>query len=106
MFKYTDYNVLDEFLLETSEGQTSNFIMGKDYRISFKITYVDGKHGIIQLRNFIVQKKDRAEKTEAFKNLLTTSLNLKDMETVIIGATKWENSPRALFIALSAQLKR
>ena len=106
IFKYTNYNVLDEALLETAEGQTSNVIMGKDYRISFKITYVNARNGIIQLRNFIVQKRDKAEKEMPFKNLLTTSLNLKDTETVIIGATKWENSPRALFIALTAQLKR
>ncbi|OGF66868.1 MAG: hypothetical protein A2Y62_01300 [Candidatus Fischerbacteria bacterium RBG_13_37_8] len=107
IFKYTDYEVIDEFLLETVEGNLSSFSMGIEYRISFKVTYISAKKGIIQLRNFTIERRDRDDKqNERYKNLLTTSLNLRDQETIILGATKLETSPKALFIALTGQLKK
>jgi len=107
IFQYTDYEVIDEFLIESIEGDEPSFRMGKDYRIKFKVAYISGKKGLIQLKNFSLDKIEKGIKKDVrYTNLLTTTINLKDRETVIIGATKLEESPKALFIALSGQLKR
>lgn len=107
IFQYTDYEVIDEFLLESVEGDEPSFQMGKDYKIKFKISYISSKKGLIQLKNFSIDKVEKGVKKEiVYKNLLTTSINLRDKETVILGATKLEESPKALFIALTGQLKK
>ncbi len=106
LFKYTEYNVKGEFLLETAEGSVSSFSMAEDYRISFKTSNVNAEKGIIQLRNFTVEKKDKMKDTFIYRNLLTTSMNLRNGEMIIIGATPWETSPKALFIALIGEIKR
>lgn len=106
LFKYTAYNVKGEFLLETSEGSISSFSIAEDYRISFRTSSVNAEKGIIQLRNFTIEKKDKKKEGFIYKNLLTTSMNLKDREMVIIGATQWETSPKAIFIALIGEIKK
>ena len=63
-------------------------------------------NGIIRLKNFQLKKKRKGRaKTESMVPLLSVTLNLKNAETLVLGASQFEESNHAVLVILIGKVK-
>lgn len=107
VLKFNNYTLLDNGSITSVEGKPATLKLAKDYEVSFITDVVHEGNGIIRLKNFQLKKirKGRA-KTAALVPLLSMTLNLKNAETLVLGASQFEESNHALLIVLLGKVKK
>jgi hypothetical protein len=107
VLKFNDYSLLDSGVIESEEGQSSVLTLARDYRLNFLPDVIQEGNGIIRLKNFQLKKrKIDADGKESFAPLLSVTLNLRNAETLVLGASRFEDSDQALLIILLAKVKK
>lgn len=98
LLRYDDLESLGSADVTGHEGDPGSVDL-EGYRADFKFGEYDAASDSVKLGDF---KLSRLE-GDQLSPLLKTSLNLKLGQTVIVGATKQADSPRALMIVVSAK---
>jgi len=107
VLKFNQYALLDSGILQCEEGQNSVLSISKYYQLSFVADIIEEKNNIIRLQNFQLKKKKKdSEGKEIFVPLLTVTINLRDGETLVLGASRFEESDQALLVILLGKVKK
>lgn len=107
VLKFNHYSLLDSGILQCEEGQNSVLSLAKDYQLSFVADIIEEKNNIIRLQNFQLKKRKKdSEGKEIFVPLLTVTINLRDGETLVLGASRFEESNQALLVILLGKVKK
>jgi len=106
VLRFNHYSLLDDGAVTSEEGRTAAVNLANEYQISF-ITDSIQQSGIIRLKNFELRKikKGKGGK-ETVPPLLSMTLNLRNAETLVLGASQFENSNQALLIILVGRVKK
>jgi len=106
VLRFNHFSLLDSGFIESEEGKTSEILLAKDYQLRFLPAVIQEGNGIIRLKDFQLnkRKKDVTGK-EIFYPLISVTLNLRDSETLILGASRFEDSDHALLVVLLAKVK-
>jgi type II secretory pathway component GspD/PulD (secretin) len=106
VLRFNHYSVLDTGVIQSEEGRNTTLSLAKDYQLQFVTDVIQEKSGTIRLKNFQLKKrKKEANGKDAFVTLLSVTINLQNAETLILGASRFEESDHALLIILLAKVK-
>ena len=107
--RWSDYHLLGSATVVSSEGEKTSIQMGENYRIKFAVDYASDEQQLIRFDRFTLDRRKVSSDTngleESFSRVLDTSLNLKSDKLYIFGASRLENSNRALFMTITASLQ-
>ena len=107
VLRFNDYTLLDNGIITSEEGRPAVLNLAKEYQISFTTDVVQEGNGVIRLKNFQLKKKRKGRaKSEAMVPILSVTLNLKNAETLVLGASQFEESNHALLIVLLGTVKK
>jgi hypothetical protein len=107
VLKFNDYSLLDSGLVQCEEGQNSVLTLAKDYQLSFIADIIQEENGIIRLKNFQLRKRKKdAEGKEVYDPLITVTVNLRNGEILVLGASRFEDSDQALLVVLLGKVKK
>ena len=107
VLRFNNYTLLDNGIITSEEGRSATLNLAKEYQISFTTDVVQEGNGIIRLKNFQLKKKRKGRaKSEVMVPLLSVTLNLKNAETLVLGASQFEESNHALLIILLGKVKK
>lgn len=107
VLKFNHYSLLDTGLVQCQEGQVSTILLAGAYQISFTPDVIAEGDGVIRLKSF--QLKKRKQQTPGrgpWVPMLSLTINLRNEETLVLGATRFEASDQAVMIILSGKVKR
>lgn len=106
VLRFNNYTLLDNGIITSEEGRVANLNLAKEYQISFLTDVIQEGNGIIRLKNFELKKRRKGRaKQESLVPLLSVTLNLKNEETLVLGASQFEESNRALLIILYGKVR-
>jgi hypothetical protein len=106
VLKFNQYSLLDSGILQCEEGQNSVLSLAKDYQLSFVADIIEQKNHIIRLQNFQLKKRKKdSEGKEILVPLISVTINLRDAETLVLGASRFEDSDQALLVILLGKVK-
>ena len=107
VLKFNDYSLLDSGVIECQEGQNSVLTLARDYQLTFLPDVIQEGNGIIRLQNFQLSRRKAQGKGKAtFTPLISVTLNLRNAETLVLGATRFEDSDQALLVILLGKVKK
>lgn len=107
VLRFTDYSLLDTGTIRFQEGESSQLVLADIYQVSFLADVIQGSDGVIRLKSFQLRKHKKETKGRgAWVPVLSLTLNLRDGETLVLGASRFEASDQALLIILSGKVKR
>jgi hypothetical protein len=107
VLKFNQYALLDSGIVECEEGQNSVLSLAREYQISFIPDIIQEGNNIIRLKNFQLKKKKKDGNGKGtFLALLTVTVNLRNAETLVLGASRFEESDQALLIMLLGKVKK
>jgi hypothetical protein len=107
VLKFNDYSLLDSGVIESEEGQPSVLTLAHEYQLNFLPDVIQEGNGIIRLKNFqLTKRKVDGKGKQSFAPLLSVTLNLRNAETLVLGASRFEDSDQALLIILLAKVKK
>lgn len=102
LFSFTDYQPLDEVVLQGLEGEPVSWSLGASYRIDFLLESGGGVD-VVRLRNLVLSRVRRDEKgRETVHDVARTSINLRVREPFVLGVGREEGGSAAIFLVLSA----
>ena len=105
--RWNDYRLLGDARILGTEGEGSTLRVGDDYRVAFRIDQVSDENRLIRFKPFELQRRDPAvESPDRYASIMNTVLNLRDSQLFIVGASKMEQSDRALFMTITASLQQ
>jgi hypothetical protein len=106
ILRFNSYTLLDNGMITSEEGQNAILNLAKEYQVSFLTDVVQEENGIIRLKNFQLKKRKKGRAKEPMVPLLSVTLNLRNAETLVLGASRFEESNHALLIILLGKVKR
>ncbi|HSP06510.1 MAG TPA: hypothetical protein VLR94_04995, partial [Acidobacteriota bacterium] len=106
VLKFNDYSLLDSGLIQCQEGEPSVLLLAKEYQLSFNADIIQQENHIIRLKNFQLKKLKKERGKETFTSLITVTVNLRDSETLVLGASRFEDSDQALLVVLLGKVKK
>lgn len=106
VLKFNDYSLLDSGLIQCQEGESSVLSLARDYRLSFNADIIQQGSRIIRLKNFELKKRKMDKGKEVFAPLISVTINLRDSETLVLGASRFEDSDQALLVVLLGKVKQ
>ena len=105
--RWTDYRLVGDARVLGTEGERTRLALGNDYRIDFGVDQVSAETRLIRLKPFALQRREiPVEGNERYTAVLDTVLNLRDSQLFIVGASRAEQSNKALFMTVTASLER
>jgi hypothetical protein len=105
--RWTDYTMVGNAQILGTEGERSSLKVGDDYKVDFKIDQVSDETRVIRFKPFeLLRREPVADGPERYASVVNTVLNLRDSQLFIVGASKAEQSNRALFMTVTASQKR
>ncbi len=105
--RWTDYKMVGNARVLGTEGERSSLRVGDDYRVDFRIDQVSDEARVIRFKPFELSRREASiEGAERYASIMNTVLNLRDSQQFIVGASKVEQSHRALFMTITASLQR
>jgi len=105
--RWSDYKMLGNARVLGTEGERSSLRVGDDYRVDFRIDQVSDESRVIRFKPFeLLHKEPVVEGPERYASVMNTVLNLRDSQLFIVGASKVEQSNRALFMTITASSQR
>ena len=106
VLRFNNYTLLDNGMITSEEGRPANMNLGKEYQISFLTDVIQEGNGVIRLKNFQIKKRRKGRaRGEAMVPLLSVTLNLKNEETLVLGASQFEESNHALLVILHGKVR-
>ena len=101
--RYNEYELLASASFTTAEGEESSLRLGEEYRIHLRLDSVNLEEGTTRFDRFALErgKESPAGKLE-FLPIWDMKLNLRDNQLHVFGATRLEDSRRAIFLAVTA----
>jgi Bacterial type II/III secretion system short domain len=107
VLKFNQYALLDSGIIECEEGENSSLSLAQEYQISFVPDIIQEGSNIIRLKNFQLKKKKKdSNGKETFLPLITVTVNLRNAETLVLGASRFEESDQALLIMILGKVKK
>lgn len=106
VLKFNDYSLMDSGLIQCQEGEFSVLSLAKEYQLSFNADIIQKENKIIQLKNFQLKKLKKEKGKEVYTPLITVTVNLRDSETLVLGASRFEDSDQALLVVLLGKVKK
>jgi len=106
VLRFNSYTLLDNGIITSEEGHSAILNLAKEYQVSFLTDVVQEENGIIRLKNFQLKKKKKGRAKEPMVPLLSVTLNLRNAETLVLGASRFEESNHALLIILLGKVKK
>ena len=107
VLKFNQYALLDSGIIECEEGENSSLSLAQEYQISFVPDIIQEGSNIIRLKNFQLKKKKKdSNGKETFLPLITVTVNLRNAETLVLGASRFEDSDQALLIMILGKVKK
>src|SRR5213593_2992225 len=105
--RWSDYKMVGNARVLGTEGERSSLRVGDDYRVDFRIDQVSDETRVIRFKPFELSRREAAvEGNERYASIMQTVLNLRDSQLFIVGASKVEQSNRALFMTITASLQQ
>ena len=105
--RWTDYKMVGNARVLGTEGERSSMRVGDDYKVDFRIDQVSDETRVIRFKPFELSRREAAiEGNERYASIMNTVLNLRDSQLFIVGASKVEQSNRALFMTITASMRR
>jgi hypothetical protein len=107
VLRFNHYSLLDERTVTSAEGRSAGMNLAGEYQLSFLTDSIHEENGIIRLKNFELRKikKGKGGKEKAAP-LLSMTLNLRNAERLVLGASRYEDSDQALLIILVGRVKK
>jgi len=107
VLRFNQYSVLDNNAVTSQEGRTAAVNLAEEYQLTFVTDSIQEDSGLIRLKNFELRKirKGKGGK-DAAPPLLSMTLNLRDAEELVLGASRFEGSDQALLIILMGRVKK
>lgn len=105
VLRFNQYALMDSAIIEAQEGQSSVLLLAKDYQLHFFPDVVQEGNGIIRLKNFELRKRTRGKGKGLFTPLISVTVNLRSGETLVLGASRFEESDQALLVILLGKMK-
>lgn len=98
LFRYKNYELLDDARYVALENEGGSFIIGKGVYLVMidSVDFLDVNGGLIKLQRFMLTEGGK-------KTVLSTTVNIPNGDTVILGASNVDLSGRALIIAVTAK---
>ena len=107
VLRFNNYTLLDNGIITSEEGRPAVLNLAKEYQVSFLADVIQEGNGIIRLKNFQLKKKRKGRaKGEAMVPLLSVTLNLRNSETLVLGASQFEESNHALLVILLGKVRK
>jgi hypothetical protein len=104
---WTDYDLLGSATFTTAEGEESTLALGEDYRIRLKVGTVNDKQQVTRFERFALERRHIDESgQEELRAIWDQVLNLRDNQLYVFGATRLEDSSRAIFLSITAGIMR
>ncbi len=104
---WTDYELLGSASFTTSEGEETTLALGEDYRIRLKVGTVNVEQRVTRFERFALERRNRdVEGQEELRPIWDQVLNLRDNQLYVFGATRLEDSSRAIFLSITAGIGR
>jgi hypothetical protein len=105
--RWSDYKMLGDARVLGTEGERSSLKVGDDYKVDFRIDQVSDESRVIRFKPFeLLRRETVVEGPERYASVMNTVLNLRDSQLFIVGASKVEQSNRALFMTITASSQR
>ena len=105
--RWTDYKMVGNARIMGTEGERSSLRVGDDYKVDFRIDQVSDETRVTRFKPFELSRREIAvEGNQRYASIMNTVLNLRDSQLFIVGASKVEQSQRALFMTITASLQR
>jgi hypothetical protein len=101
---YTSYQVLGSLDVPVVEGERTSVTVGGGYTIQFVVGRVDGPRQLVQLSPLVLSRGVQAEGQGGAEQILTTTLNLKSGQQMVMGASSDPSADRALLLAIVADI--
>ena len=105
VLRFNQYTLMDGGVIETQEGQNSVLLLAKDYQLRFFPDVIQEGNGIIRLKDFELRKRTGGKKKDLFTTLISITVNLRNAETLVLGASRFEDSDQALLVILLGKIK-
>src|SRR5262249_8730684 len=105
VLNFNQYDLLDSGLVQSEEGHDSVIALAGDYQLSFNPDVIQEGKGIIRLKNLQLKKRKKENGKDVFTPLISVTVNLRNGETLVLGASRFEESAHALLIVLRGTLK-
>jgi len=104
---WTDYELLGSASFTTAEGEESTLSLGEDYRIFLKVGSVNMKQKVTRFERVALERRHTdAQGREELRPIWDQVLNLRDDRLYVFGATRLEDSSRAIFLSITAGIER
>jgi type II secretory pathway component GspD/PulD (secretin) len=107
VLKFNRYSLLGSSVIQSQEGHDAVISLADEYQLSFVTDVIQEGNGIIRLKNLQLKKRKKdSQGKDIFTALMTITLNLRNAETLVLGATRFEDSSQALLLVLRGTVKR
>ncbi len=104
--KWSEVSVIGSASVIGVEGANSTLNIGDRYRVRFSVGTVAEPQGVARLDRFALDRiVKESDGTQRYFPILDTVLNLRDGRPLLLGATKTQDSQRALFVSVTATLE-
>ena len=108
LMKYTHFGVLGTSSVVVMEGQESFMTFERPqggYKVHVRVEYVDDERNFIGLKPFdLLREKVDAAGKPLYVTLLSTSLNPRADQPLLVGGARSEDAPNAIFCALRVRI--
>lgn len=107
VLKFNQYALLDSGLLQCEEGEKTALTLAKDYLLGFTADVIQEGNGIIRLKDFQLRRRKKdSEGKDVYVPLISVTINLRNGETLVLGASRFEESNQALMLILLGNVKK
>ncbi|MEE9219531.1 MAG: hypothetical protein V3U98_10750 [Acidobacteriota bacterium] len=103
--RWTDYEIVGSVSVTASEGGSVTLDVD-EYRIQIILDQVAEGHGSVRLKRFTLHRREpQADGSRRLRPIWDTVLNLKLGQLTVLGATRLEQSQKAILLTMSATLE-
>jgi type II secretory pathway component GspD/PulD (secretin) len=104
ILNYKKYKQLDALSIVSKEGENYTMSENDRYNLQFYSDYIDAGSGAVVLKDFTLFLKNKLPSgITVSKRLLRTDINLIPGQKLILGGTKTEESPEAIFFIIETE---
>ena len=104
---WTDYELLGSASFTAAEGEESTVALGPEYRVRLIVGSVNPETSYTRFERFALERHRRgADGTVELQPIWNQVLNLRDEQLYLFGATRLEESHRAIFFSVTAGIVR
>lgn len=104
---WNEYRLLGSGSLTAIEGEESTLALGEEYRIRFAVDSVRPDQAVTRFQRFALERRRVLPGgSPEYRPLWETVLNLRDNQLYVFGATRVEDSKRAVFLSITAGILR